>query len=368
MRWVAAALLLLVWPVEADAPFSLGFRPGVEPLVIGDDPGFFTSARVCGQCHAEVYDDWAASGHASAWTSPLFQAGYLAEPQAFCVYCHTPLAAQSAEALQNLPWVRAAQRGARSTLPRALPDPVPETRASEGVTCVTCHLRDGVVLTPGPVEGAAHPTRAEPALTDGALCRDCHEFAMPAFIDGQLHWTEEKMQSTYTEWRDWRAAGGAEGCTDCHMPGGRHLFHGASDRERLAASVTLDARQDGDRLTFTVASRGVGHSLPSGDLFRHLSLEVERRGAWEELATFGRSFELFDDPALGGIRKRLASDSSLQPGVPVTLSTPAAGVAAWRLRYHDGSPTDERRGLLPLDEITAVLAQGELRALSPAAP
>ena len=136
------------------------------------------------------------------------------------------------------------------------------------------------------------------------------------------------------------------------MPGGRHLFRGAHDQAWLRASVAVEARGD----TWTITSVGVGHDLPSGDLFRHLTLEVERAGAGKVIDWMGRTFRTVEE---GGVLTRaLDQDTALKPGIPrVVRSRPGR----WRLVYHYGSAVDEARGLVPSEDLTVVLAEGDSR-------
>ena len=117
------------------------------------------------------------------------------------------------------------------------------------------------------------------------------------------------------------------------MPGG-DTFRGVYDLEGLRSSVVVE--EAGGLLH--IRSEGVGHHFPSGDLFRHLTVEARPDDAWVVLHTIGRQFEVqWED---GSPHKRLVGDTSLRPGVPVTVELP--GDVPWRVRYHYGSPRDER--------------------------
>lgn len=318
-------------------------------------------ASSCGACHPAQAKAWSASGHRQAWTAPLFQAGFAAEPQPWCAWCHAPLPEMRAEIARNLPWYERQD-------PRRLrfgPDPVraPEPLAEDGVTCVACHQPDGgAVLAPVRGDdtdpgGAQHPIARDARLTDGTVCRGCHEFPTPVFGAGRVSFTALPMQSTYSEWAAWRDAGGDGTCVSCHMPGGDHAVRGVHDRVALAEAVALTVTRDRKRGTarFEVRSVGVGHALPSGDLFRHLTLELSEGGApYREIARFGRRF------ALHGTDKQLVEDTSLQPGVAQVVTAPAARGARFRLRWHDGSEQDELRGWVDPASITVDLVTGAL--------
>ncbi|MEQ1506696.1 MAG: hypothetical protein ABMB14_30995, partial [Myxococcota bacterium] len=152
-----------------------------------------------------------------------------------------------------------------------------------------------------------------------------------------------------------RAAGGEGTGASCHLPGGDHTVRGTADRAWLRASVAIDVARDGAGARFTVRSVGVGHALPSGDLFRRLTLDVDRGEGFVTAATFGRSF------ALDGEVKVQRADTSLQPGEPrqVTVDAVPPG-ARWRLRWHDGAVHDEQRGWVDPETIVADLATGAL--------
>ncbi|MEQ1507501.1 MAG: hypothetical protein ABMB14_35050, partial [Myxococcota bacterium] len=166
------------------------------------------SAADCAGCHPEQAARWADSGHRSAWTSPLFAAGFAAEPQPWCASCHAPLPEMRAEVVANLPWY--ARQDPRRLRFGPAPTRLPEPRAAEGVTCVACHAPDGGPIrgTRGDVDWAAHEVVRDPGLTDGTACRGCHEFPMPRFVGSVAAFTDQPMQSTASEWDRYRAAGG----------------------------------------------------------------------------------------------------------------------------------------------------------------
>lgn len=274
----------------------LGFAAGQAPLDVPWSP-----AEGCADCHTEEHAAWQGSRHAAAWQNPLFQEGYAVEPADNCVHCHAPLAPQG-----------------------------PEAR-DEGVTCVVCHLRGGAVLATSVSGEAPHPSRAEPALSASVFCAGCHEFTFPIYTEEGTVWTAELMQSTYQEWQ---AARDSRRCQDCHMPDGAHTFHGAHDTTLLREAVSVSVETDGRRLIFTLASHGVAHAFPTGDLFRHVRLEVQRPGQpWEEVYRLQQQYVARWDPQLSAHVRQLHIDSRLHPGEPVSVAVPAQPLR-WRLRYH----------------------------------
>lgn len=328
------------------------WTPGAESFDLGTVP----SAKACGECHEAEHTSWRASRHAASWTNDLMLVGYAAERLDFCVHCHAPSPEAAAEIRVNRDFYR-------SLDPRTGVTPgsvarQPEPRASDGIDCATCHVRGEDVLVAG-TSYAPHPTRETPALTDGSFCLPCHDFGMPSTVDGHTTVTAQGMQTTGAEWRAWQASGGTETCQGCHMPGGDHRVRGASDRAFLRASVGVRAERTPSGARLTLESVGAGHHVPTGDLFRHITVEAARGdGPFEGVDRIGRTFERVPGP--DGPRKVLADDTSLRPGVPRVVEVSASGPVRWRVVWHDGSPHDEARGLVPIEDIVVTLHEGAL--------
>ncbi len=338
-------------PGRAEAPVAFGFTPGTAPIALTDPP----LPRSCEPCHEQQYEDWHASRHRVSWSNDLMIAGFVAEPLPFCVNCHAPLVEQRDEVLANRAFYAALDpRSGATSIPARKPEPL----AAHGIHCATCHVRDGKMLAPEATDFSPHDARSVPAMREGAFCIDCHEFPMPVTHDGQTVLTDAPMQQTGTEWRAWLEAGGTQTCQDCHMPGGRHVFRGAHDRDWLRESVDVSLDLSDDAARFTLKSVGVGHAMPTGDLFRHLTLEVQRGsssgGTWQVVHWMGRRFERDADNV-----RRVASDTSLQPGEPRVVEVDP-GFDRWRLVYHYGSEHDETRGLLDPEAIRFTMAAGTL--------
>jgi hypothetical protein len=218
-------------------------------------------AATCGRCHAAIFADWQASFHArsTAETNPLYRAllgrarGVLGEQaDAACSRCHTPAAADGSGT------------------------------ATEGVTCVVCHLVP-----------AGHPDERLPGgrrtrLAGGgdgpggatATCLVCHDVL--ASPEGH------PVCSTGPEAR----AAGAGDCVDCHMPERKgppvagadarsHAGHGfpasrSPEVLREAATLTLSFGEGagGRTVDVTVTAGEVGHAVPTGAPLRSLVLTV----------------------------------------------------------------------------------------------
>ena len=99
-----------------------------------DDPHYelfaksqYPSARQCGECHKQIFEEWSVSSHAYAAISPMFHRfeqtlnsltkgtiGY------FCLRCHSPIGTTLSHPREESIW-----------------DSIPA--AHEGVTCIVCH-------------------------------------------------------------------------------------------------------------------------------------------------------------------------------------------------------------------------------------
>ena len=116
---------------EFERPMDVVVPPGLRSL----------SARECGTCHREAYQEWSESMHAHAWVDPYFQVDFeFDRSQQICLNCHTPLRDQQ----ENL------VLGFRD---REKFQPILFTNESfdaalrdQGVTCAVCHVRDGVII------------------------------------------------------------------------------------------------------------------------------------------------------------------------------------------------------------------------------
>ncbi len=335
MRHSALLVALLATAASADSPW--GFGSFLEPIRVPGAP-----AKDCGSCHLEVYEAWSQSRHRFSLDNAVFLDGFAAEPHARCIYCHAPLEAQAKAALRQ----RASLVRERSmaSVPAA-------SLAHEGITCVTCHVRDGVVMTANSeARSDAHPLRHEPRLGDASFCAGCHEFLGHEVVNGKSVLTDEKMQTTWTEWSAWRARGGKSTCQDCHMPGKSHVFRGAYDLEFLRGALSLRLERERGQLVAILESRGVGHALPTGDVFRHLTLWADDR----PVARLGQTFELKANGE-GQLQLRRVGNTALQPFEPTRVAVPP-GTRRIRVTYHYAEDRHERRGTVPRDALVMELA------------
>src|SRR5262249_42922560 len=247
--------------------------------------------QACGNCHAAIYREWAASGHSRSVTGRAFRDlysgaggswGLLAqrpEGAGVCSSCHAPALADEDPAVFDL-------RRVRGT-------------AAHGTHCDFCHKVAGPgegqfglahgrfqlrVLRPrhgqlffGPLDDVDRGEDAHsPFQRDSAFCAACHE----GVVFG-VH-----VYSTYSEWLQSPARAAGRHCQSCHMAptgrmtnvaparGGRerdpwslasHRMFRGSQRDMLRDCLRLEAgawRQGGAvTARVTLEARNVGHRV-----------------------------------------------------------------------------------------------------------
>jgi len=349
MTGLKAALLISLAMPSADIapaqPDAYGFTKGQRAVDLGEPPAHVDSHRAadCGRCHERAFGQWQKSRHALAWSNEVFQQGYRLEPQRFCIHCHAPAARQYEE-------IKTAKRRGYEVSP--------DSFADEGVTCAVCHVRDGEVLSPNDASAADHPIKATASLKSPEFCASCHQFNFHQIENGKVIFTDEPMQNTYEEWRAYVAAGGEGTCQSCHMPKGEHRFNGAHDRDLLRRSLDIQLQSEGATVVLQLSSVGVGHDFPTGDLFRHLTVEVRvGDGDFKKVAFLGKRYEFVQRKGEPGRRKRLVEDTSLKPFRAVRIALPT-GTRVYRVRYHYGEERHELIGDVPFSKLVAVIAEG----------
>ena len=215
------------------ALLSVGCAP--RPTVHADA---VVGETTCVECHAREAAEWRGSMHRVSFTSADFQASYRSEPLPYCVACHAPLADRAA-----------------------------------GIGCTACHRAT-----------AEHVARRARATT--VACVGCHDFDAPG--------TSAILQSTAREHET--SAFATTPCPTCHMPSKRdHRFAASRDPAFLARALRVSAaRFDNGTLVLGLASSGVGHRFPTGDLFRRLTVTVTASNADDALVA-GDTFHLARD-------------------------------------------------------------------------
>jgi hypothetical protein len=299
----------------------------------------------CEGCHAVQAAQWRGSQHQTAYREPEFQRALANEPLPFCRGCHAPEAD-----------------------PRR---PASGWAADIGVGCVSCHVvGDAVLAGPGPDVAAPHPVRREATFATPAACANCHEFGFP---DNRRRARPEAMQRTIAEHA---ASPRADvNCADCHMrdrTGARtHAFVGSRDPDYLREAIEVAAERIApDRVEVRVAARAdfVGHAVPTGDLFRRLTIAVRPIGPGPDRPwSRGHLARHYALQAEGGAPVRAERhDDRPHPGGPAQalrfrLDPEDAGrPVAWSLRYERVESMVEDREERALVVGSVELASGRL--------
>ena len=119
-RWPARAIVSVVLACLVAGASSCTMRD----LTAVSDKHFPPAAR-CGECHVEIYREWADSPHANAYVNPRYREATDDYDFDGCLPCHAPKPQYSDKA----PQVRMTSR-------------------QTGVTCVSCHLHEGKMVGP----------------------------------------------------------------------------------------------------------------------------------------------------------------------------------------------------------------------------
>ncbi len=246
------------------------------------------SAKACGVCHQQHYNEWKLSTHAHAWTDLQFQAELKKESSPFmCINCHIPLQNQQPFIIEGLVDGDIYQ-------PVKISNPhFDEDLQQEGITCASCHVRNGSIIGPKGMTTGPHQSIKDTVFLSEQLCISCHN--ANAVITPTLACTFE----TGDEWK----AGpyfGKKNCIDCHMesvdreivPGygkrlsHRHFFPGSGipkfdtvETKMLNGYAIYPATLKStynvfDSIIFTlkVKNEFAGHKVPSGDPERFFNI------------------------------------------------------------------------------------------------
>jgi nitrate reductase cytochrome c-type subunit len=177
------------------------------------------SAKQCGVCHQKHYEEWKLSTHALAWVDLQFQAELGKESSPYlCINCHIPLQNQQEYIVTGLVDGDIYQ-------PVKIKNPKfdPELK-QEGITCVSCHVRNNVIIGPTGTSKSPHVVVKDTIHLSERLCISCHNAV--AVVTPTLACTFE----TGDEWK----AGpyyGEKTCLTCHMePLQREIVDGYGER------------------------------------------------------------------------------------------------------------------------------------------
>lgn len=308
-----AILLFLSWVTVKGVLERPWFNHGLSPLEIHVHDPADLSAKSCKNCHQAEYEDWSRSKHREAFTNAHFQEGFQLEKSDRCVYCHAPLQVQLDE-----------YHGKSKT-----------QLLDEGVNCAACHIRDGKFWSGKEASDLWHTTEKHDLFKSAQFCAGCHQFNLDHTVNGQADITELSAQNTYREWEIYKERGGTQTCQNCHMPGGRHLFQGASSHEKVKSAVSFQATRQKNQIEFRIQSKDVGHNVPTGDVFRNIQLQVSEDGkSFKTIYYFGKKYEIKVNEETGDMRQELTSNTSLEPFKEVVIQHFSKKPIWYRLRYY----------------------------------
>ncbi len=277
------------------------------------------SAQSCNACHYDLHDSWSGSAHAGASTQEPFRSALQASGSSpLCASCHLPLQNQQSSLVKRY-------AGGPLSSAELVDNPAWDaTLASEGVTCASCHVRDGLVVGTRSAPGAPHPVAVSEELSSAEFCASCH----------QLTW-EGAEQPLYDTWGEWAASAyqpAGVRCQDCHMPpesglvtAGRfagHASHAFTADPARAVTVLVDlpprglVRGESAPVKLTLMNSGAGHAFPTGSPFSWIRVDVAVQVEGEAPAAALWSTELrrevTEQPPYS-----FGEDTRLAPGVTV---------------------------------------------------
>ncbi len=247
-------------------------------------------AKSCGVCHVRHYEEWQKSTHAQAWKDLQFQAELRKESSPFmCINCHIPLQNQQEFIVTGL------ENGDIYKPVKKINPHFDAQLQQEGITCVSCHVRNNVIIGPSGSLLAPHAVKKDTIHLSENLCISCHN--ANAVVTPTLACSFE----TGDEWK----AGpyfGKKNCISCHMPEThRSIMAGMPPRksrfhsfpasgipkldtlkpERLE-SLSFKTSQlkkiyhssDSLDFSFSLSNDFAGHRVPSGNPERFIMVEM----------------------------------------------------------------------------------------------
>jgi nitrate reductase cytochrome c-type subunit len=314
-------------PTDAITPLTRSWEKAVPHQEIPDGLTSL-SASSCGTCHVSHYEEWKLSTHAHAWTDLQFQAELRKESSPYlCINCHIPLQNQQEFVVSGL-------------LNGDIYRPVKEKNPNfdrqlqqEGITCASCHVREGAVMGPTGSDKTPHKTVKGGVGLSEALCISCHNAS--AVVTPTLVCSFE----TGDEWK----AGpyfGSKNCLSCHMEeverervkgfgirkSRRHWFSGSGIPKHDTLTTTMlngleiyegdipriFTENDSLKYTLRLVNEHAGHRVPSGDPERFILVEYELYNSSDSLLfrqthRIGEEWEWHPEA-------RKMSDSNMYPG------------------------------------------------------
>jgi len=258
------------------------------------NPEGYTSSRVCGSCHVDIYRTWKNSLHAFSLSDPIFDAAYMQAikvagdaAKQLCLRCHAPMTQVNQDFALR------------------------EGVTTEGVSCDFCHTVTMVHLDrpdkpyscqPGIVKRSvlkdisspAHQVEFSALHSQAEFCGGCHNYTAP---------NGTPIMSTYDEWKNGPYAATGIQCQDCHMTlraghvvskdvkesaANIHYHDLIHDSDQLRGALDVEIlraeRSNGElQVMVQVENVGSGHKVPTGIPSRAIRLQVRADAHGESL-------------------------------------------------------------------------------------
>jgi hypothetical protein len=250
------------WKLAAPAPVVALKPPKLELPAGGAKP------ESCGECHADIHDEWVSTAHAIAWVDEVYREEVKdkTRPES-CHGCHTP-----SPILAGGLVARAEAR--------------PDDR-DLGISCGACHLGpDGAMLGPWGATTTAHKSAKSESMTEKAssrMCAVCHATNIGPvvgiakdFLGAKLEEQGVSCIGCHMAPFDRKPSKGAEaGATN--RPGRSHAIQTPRDPAFLALAFETSARVDAGKTLVKIQNRA-GHRVP-GLIGRRVEFQIEVLGA-----------------------------------------------------------------------------------------
>ena len=233
-----------------------------ELAMRGED---FVGSHKCGECHVDIYNEWAESSHSKSYISEEFRVATNNYEFKFCIRCHVPETIFTSLEVDSDKTVISLTKSKNGEIsPR-------DYNLNDGVDCHGCHLTVDCTLA-GPHAGISpHPIeKKEELFKSSELCGKCH-------VD------------TFEEYLTLMGNGNDETCQDCHMPAVKRKLIQDEPWQKLhvkkegkahtfSSLSALNINKDFIELTFTgineennqikgnveILNSKVNHSIPTG--------------------------------------------------------------------------------------------------------
>lgn len=313
-------ILLVLWSLLHCK--QVNFNKGENPILTGweDSPQKLHSAY-CANCHSDVHSNWKNSIHAKSWSNELFQKSFQTEKLDWCVHCHAPLTYQKLEY----------KNGSYNS-----------NLLEEGINCAVCHVRGGQIYGPNWNWNSSHFVVKDSNFNRSEFCAGCHQFNFPILKNGEMQFSEVPMQNVFHEWQNSQVS---KQCQGCHWK--KHDLKGPNDiqwMKSLFSSLEWERNSESTiSIRFSILKERA-HSLPEGDLFRSLVLQVAKSSHFQEIVfekKFARKYNKAFRNSSHIWNRELQENSSISPETSIisfTIDYPYSEPPKIRLIYYLHDP------------------------------